>query len=364
MSCQLGTAAAEPDSPLAGPAGAQTDSSPTAVPVGVTTLHLVDPNRADARAPQTRRELAVTIHYPAADAASYPLADGSRPWLPVAGHPSRSYLGAPVDTSSGRLPVVLYQPGAGAAAYEGTTMVESLAARGYVVVSMDDTHDALFGTDFPDGHYVPVDPNAELSADTLAISSAARAGDISFVLDQLSALTRGVDPDVDHGVLPAGLDAAMDLNEVGMFGHNLGGAMALYADSRVRAGVDLDGALPPTALDPGLVADPNRPMLFVLGGGTNPALGHDTLQKMTGDRPGWTRELVLDSAVHQSFDDIKYNPDWYQVIEAGGWGALNPDRGHAVINAYVAAMFDHFLRGRHEPLLDAPSAEYPEITFG
>ena len=71
-----------------------------------------------------------------------------------------------------------------------------------------------------------------------------RAADAEFVLNELTAIDRGGNPDAEHAPLPAGLTGALDLSRIGMFGWSIGGAASAQAmrdDPRVKAGVDLDG---------------------------------------------------------------------------------------------------------------------------
>ncbi|WP_405394025.1 hypothetical protein [Streptomyces gougerotii] len=72
-----------------------------------------------------------------------------------------------------------------------------------------------------------------------------RVRDIRFVLDQLALVRRGPGPDARRG-LPKGLDKALDLERVGMYGHSGGGATAaetMRVDRRIDAGVNMDGTL-------------------------------------------------------------------------------------------------------------------------
>lgn len=227
-----------------------------------------------------RRELNVTIHYPTANADSYPLADTVVPWSPNTVLPSQSHLNAPVDGAAGALPVLLFQPGANLPVQTGTSMAENLAGHGYAVVSIDDTHGSFPGTAFPDGHIEPFEGSA---GEDFVTASAARVGDIHFVLDELSALTHGSDPDADGAALPAGLGTALDMSKIGMYGHSLGGIMTFYSDPRVRAGVSLDGWADPAQpgeLTPGLAADPERPLLFLLRPAADPATRRQILDRM------------------------------------------------------------------------------------
>ncbi|MEV0684925.1 hypothetical protein AB0I35_13770 [Nocardia sp. NPDC050378] len=326
--------------------------------IGVTTLHLVDAERHDPWEPSARRELVVTVHYPAARADSYPPADRILPGLA----PARARLGAPTDAATASLPVLLYSPAMSLPAGASSMLAEELADQGYVVVSVGDTHGAFPGTFFPDGHVELYDPRNATSpaADVMRISSEARAGDIEFVLDELTAMQR------DRGEqLPDGVAAAMDLDRVGMYGHSLGGTMTLYADERIRAGVDLDGYAEPADLDPDLTVAPDRPLLFLFGDWSDSGVRRNSVDLMSAGRTGWTRELLLTGAGHWTFSDLKGLPAHVANTPALSslLGAIDPQRAHTVVATYVSAMFDRFLRNRPTPILDAPDPGFPEVEF-
>ncbi|MEC3918312.1 alpha/beta hydrolase family protein [Nocardia sp. CDC160] len=348
----VGSVAAEPVSQSAG------------LRVGVTTLHLVDAGRPDPWQPSTPRELVVTIHYPAVHAEGYPVADRLLPGIPSTVLAARAHVDAP--TEAGALPVLLYSPAASFPAQAGATLAEDLADSGYAVVSISDTHGTAPATVFPDGHVELYDPRnvTEPLDDVLRIASAARAGDIGFVLDKLATMARGDTRDADGKQLPAGVGAALDLSKVGMYGHSLGGTMTVFADQRIQAGVDLDGYAPPSYLAPGLVAAPERPMLFLFGNTPDPDVRRTSVDSMLAGRTGWTRELALSGAGHWAFSDLVYLPRQLaeSPILSAYLGTIAPDRAHAIIRAYVTAMFDRFLRGRPAPLLDANPSEFPEVT--
>ncbi|MEC3953638.1 hypothetical protein VMT65_11395 [Nocardia sp. CDC153] len=200
--------------------------------------------------------------------------------------------------------------------------------------------------------------------EVLRIASAARAGDIGFVLDKLTTMARGDTRDADGKPLPAGVGAALDLTKVGMYGHSLGGTMTVFADKRIQAGVDLDGYAPPSYLAAGLAVVPERPMLFLFGDTPDAEVRRASVDSMLAGRTGWTRELAVAGAGHWAFSDLVYLPR--QLAESpvlsASLGTIAPDRAHAIVRAYVTAMFDRFLRGRPAPLLDAGPAEFPEVT--
>lgn len=101
---------------------------------------------------------------------------------------------APVSRSAGRLPVVLFSPGFGAPRSVGTTVIEDLASRGYVVVSVDHTHEAA-QVEFPGGRLARSTFPPQPTQDAMNKALEVRVADTRFVLDQLTRLDGGHNPD-------------------------------------------------------------------------------------------------------------------------------------------------------------------------
>ncbi|GCB51482.1 hypothetical protein [Streptomyces sp. NL15-2K] len=74
---------------------------------------------------------------------------------------------------------------------------------------------------------------------------------------------------------------------------------------------------------------------------------------------GWKRWLSVDDTEHLSFTDLA------PLAEQLGMPlqVLDGDRVDAITRAYVGAFVDTHLRGRDIPLLDGPSARFPEVRF-
>ncbi|MER6363990.1 lipase [Kitasatospora sp. NPDC001527] len=351
-------------------------------PVGTTTLHLVDPRRPDRWAPTPRpRELMAQLWYPAAacGAPAHRLA----PWTGAAerAHLESDYLGAapgsltwpathsredaPVDRTA-RHPVVLYSPGSRADRSFATLAAEDLASRGYVVAVLDHTFDAG-EVAFPDGR-LEVRNKPAVFAMTDEEIVAYRTADTRFVLDRLTDLAAGADPDAEHRPLPPGLGAALDLGAVGVAGHSMGGATAvqtLHDDPRVRAGASLDGPVFGTAATDGL----DRPLLLFGASDVRPA--RDAMWDALWPRlTSWRRQIVLEGSGHGSFADLEVLLS--AARPAIAWpadevdhllGVIDPARAVAAQRAYLAAFFDLQLRHRPTPLFTAPSPAHPEVRL-
>ncbi|WP_153036293.1 lipase [Amycolatopsis sp. YIM 10] len=350
-------------------------------PVGVTELHLVDHARQDPWVPGAVRELMVTVRYPALPSGK-PFAPYMPPGVATAAaeedggligvDPARfdyefathSRTGA---AAFGHQPVLLYSPGAKQSRALGTAQAEHLAGKGYVVVAIDHTHEAV-AVEFPGGrvaeHAMPP-RTIEVSKQMMAT----RAQDSSFVLDQLEVLARGGNPDAGQRRLPPGLGRALDLDRVGAFGHSAGGFTAgetMVADRRVDAGVNLDGSMAyhQGNRDFGRVANEglDRPFLL-MSAGDHSAASDLSWQEFLRHHRAWVRQLHLPAGEHFSYTDQQVLVQRLGVDATPFLGTVDPARSMASQRAYLTAFFDEHLKGRPQSLFDGPSPRHPDFEF-
>lgn len=286
---------------------------------------------------------------------------------------SHAHKSAP-SARSGPYPVVLYSPGSGSMRAFGTALVEELASREYVVVTVDHTYDAAV-VEFPGGRLVParepeIPKGADLSDlatwDSLTVQErAVRAADIRFVLDTLHKLQAGENPDAEDKPLPQHLAGTLDLSRIGVLGHSLGGstaAQAMLEDLRIRASCILDGAIPQPVRKAGL----DRPILLMRSEQPEEALAVDKAWKELHPR-GWHRDLRLSDSGHLSFTDLplfcaQLGATCPEQLRAST-GSIDSRQSVDAQRAYTTAFFDQHLKGRRQPLLDRPSPRYPQVTF-
>lgn len=320
----------------------------------------------------------VSVFYPAAEVERYPAAhyvstelvpaleQGLGVELP--GLLTNSHTGAPVR-AGGKYPVVLYSPGAGVTRLLGTGLAEGLASRGYVVVTVDHTYEAP-AVEFPGGRVVPAAPMPD-NAFTPEVRKnyvAARLLDIRLVLDALGRWAGGANPDAGQRELPVGLGQALDMDRVGMVGHSSGGYLAvesMHDDRRIDAAVDLDGQIGvDEAFGRSVTEGTDRPVLVMTSrqieevGDARPSL--DAFwQRSTG----WKRQLTMRDSAHYDFTDMPLLvPAVAQTAAARYVGPIAPERSTGLVNTYVAAMFDKFLRDRSDTVLDQPATD-PDIAI-
>lgn len=344
--------------------------------IGTVSLHLVDRSRPDPWVPaEQARELMVQIWYPARSVHGRPRAGWVSPGVAARINPlgsgfllpvTHGHTGAPA--APGRRLVVVFSPGFGGERTGSTALVEDLASHGFVVVTIDHTHDAQF-VEFPDGriatHAIPPPADPDDEAASLGRVLDVRVADTRFVLDKLTAISRGRNPDASGRALPRGLAQALDLSRVGMFGSSLGGAGAaetMLADRRIRAGLNLDGSFFGRVLTAGL----DRPFLMMSSDTEDPADTDETWDQMWSRLRGPRYWIQVENAGHLSFTDFQVllpqigtpAQDSEPLI-----GSIDGERSIAVQRTYVRAFFDKHLRHGDGRLLAGPSARYPEMRF-
>lgn len=369
----------------AGPAVASTAPLQLTLPaptgpdsLGTVSLHLVQADRPDPWVPGRTRELMISLTYPARHADRYPTApymeagaweafQQSISLSSVLVPQTAAHEGAPVDRHPGGLPVILYSPPSGGDRSFNTVLVQDLASRGYLVATVDHTYSDN-EVEFPDGRVarrvLPEQPTPQQSAADVA----ERNKDMRFVLDELTALDHGANPDAEHRTLPDGVWGGMNLNEVGMLGMSLGGATAaatMLDDPRIKAGINLDGTLYGPVVTTGL----NRPFLL-LSNATHNRNNDPSWASFWNASTGWKRDFQLLGSAHGTyFDGEVLFPQLAGALGltptqlANDIGTINPARAITVESTYVDAFFDQHLRHHPEHLLDGPSPRFPDMVF-
>ncbi|XVQ08573.1 alpha/beta hydrolase family protein [Spirillospora sp. CA-255316] len=381
--------------PAAGPARFTLPPPTGRQAVGTTELHLVDRRRTDPWVAGRTRELMISMWYPAdrrgGDARPAPylrpgvaaaidrqgalgiFKPGQVDWAGARTHAAEA---APADARGGARPVVLYSPGFGVPRALGTTLAEELVSRGYVVVTIDHTYETA-PVEFPGGRVEPqrLPPQGP---ERLKTALATRVQDTRFVLDRLTALRAGTNPDAEARSLPRGLGRTLDLSRIGMFGHSAGGIQAaetMRVDRRVDAGIDLDGTMQYAENDFVRVAEEGLPRPFMLmgaatGGSPQTHLTSPSWRSFWERSTGWKRDLNVPAGGHYTFTDLQAvlpaldeRLDIPAEARADFIGTVAPERIMTSQRAYIGAFFDRHLRDRPGRLLDRPSPRHPDVRF-
>ncbi|MGW0770059.1 alpha/beta hydrolase family protein [Streptomyces sp. NPDC002676] len=331
--------------------------------VGTRVLQWTDPRRPESFTadPHDRRTVVVQLWYPAqkspagtqgaqylgrteheARTVSDALAhEVGLPGFLVDGVPrahTHSVFNAPVASSGGRFPVVLFSPGSGGVRTQNTAWAEELASHGYVVAALDHPYDsaAVVLTDGRTIHTKTASTGDRDKDDKLAAGwTAVRAADLSFVLTQLDRLGRGE--------IAGPLTGRLDTSRVAVTGHSMGGAAALQAarqDHRFDAVIDLDG-YPHGPTSPSL-HQPTLALTQAITPGTDPHY-IPRLTKALKLSTATSYRLTIPGAAHLTFmDGPLYLPPVPSIV-----GSLGRTESPRVVAAATLAFLDTTLR--HKP---------------
>lgn len=293
--------------------------------------------------------------------------DGSKREVPVYFY----YPNIEGDVKDGAFPLVIFSHGAFGYYQSNTSTYMELASRGYVVVSLDHPYHSIYTKD-TDGKLITVNP--EFLQDTMYINEDGtpeeeifaltsewiklRTEDVNFVIDEIqNAKENGMDTneDVIRGIHMA------DVDNIGMFGHSLGGATSVTIGRQreeVKAVIDLDGTMLGEQ-----VAYENGSYVFQKEPYPVPILAVDTeyhhkaalengdlyVNNKVIENAIDGRETYFKGAGHMNFTDL---PLFSPVLAKNlGTGTIDEQRAIEQTNEIVGMFFDYYLKNEGEVVL-------------
>lgn len=253
-----------------------------------------------------------------------------------------------------RFPKLIFDIGLNNSRLSYSSTAQHIAALGYEVFVMDHPYETDIVV-FPNGDIIyggriPEPATPSINDPNLEFGLAARSADAKFLMD-----TFGIKKTV-------------------FIGHSYGGATALntmFLDSRIVAGVNLDGALIGDAVTEGV----SNPFLLFGATGHNSSAGNfdpswgDFIAAMDSKHPKvWKRELSVNGTVHQSYTDMALIGDVTGLranadLRAIFFGEPTGKRMAEILSKYLGAFLKFTLDGRSEEILAKPSSEFPEVEF-
>ncbi|KAH6637867.1 Alpha/Beta hydrolase protein [Boeremia exigua] len=261
------------------------------------------------------------------------------------------------STKRNSFPLVIFSGALGTSRLLYSGMLQSVAAAGYLVVSLDHSYDSDV-VEFPGGNIVQ---GVDISDDALDLALSARVADITYVYQQLQNQTFA------NAILPGYSRAcAPSLRKTAVIGHSFGGAAAaaaMLAIPSIRGGINLDGSLFEPVISSGL----KQP--FMLMGHENKTQETDHTWKATWPKlAGWKREFEVKHTAHYSFSDF---PLITEVLGLQGHlpeevgqllGTIEGARMMNLTVSYITAFLDRVLKGESGRLLDG-GKEFPEVVL-
>lgn len=172
-----------------------------------------------------------------------------------------SFIGIPIKDILVKAPLLTFSPSLGGNLSYYTYYAEYFAKKGYIVMGINHLYEseAIVADNkvYPANHSfqdslkslrIPEDITAEQYRESMGARQKILAYDIQFSLNQLLA--------------NKSIGSAIDSLRIGIFGHSVGGAGAVYCsilDKRIKAVINLDGTPPSVALNSGI----DIPYLFI-----------------------------------------------------------------------------------------------------
>lgn len=358
--------------------------------VGTFRFNIVDDNRHGILASESEaRRLTVRVWYPTGVTGAEPYAkfmentEMTRLFSSSMKMPKFMFkkLSKTVTNSAVRPPfaadlqyadVLIFSHGHGSFEGQNVLQMEHLASHGYAVFSICHTYEA-FATYFSDDDIVPKNARAteiftnELlnslkeynrktdtpeamrhmvtSCPTANQNIDIRVGDIIFTLDQLEKINRGE--------MKSPLEGKLKLDKIGVFGHSFGGAAAgdvTLSDDRFCCFINMDGA--PFGRLPNNIT--NKPFMI---------LNNEASLIVSGYHPDQSNfiSIKVKGTKHLDFTDL---PLALPAMKRSGLGlgAIDGIRQMKIVNDYILAFFDTFIRNRPNTLITNGDARYEEVT--
>lgn len=244
-----------------------------------------------------------------------------------------------VDITAKNCPIIVIAPAFGVVRDMYSFCVKHLVESGFAVITVGATHESIFSI-FPDGRFVQ-QSNEISEIDSLDIHSWNQL--LKLRIEDIRSVVRNVDEVLDSD---KDLRAIVDVNEMGIIGHSLGGAAAyelLKRDKRIKASILLDPSFHLITASkeegisvPLLVARQEKCSFEELEDEISPDLLPLLLsgsESLFNSRDLNSSFIKLNGAHHMTFSDIPvhYNENGIE------------DK-HSTINKYITAFFEEHLK--------------------
>lgn len=276
---------------------------------------------------------------------------------------------AAISTSKEEYPLIIFSHGAFGMRMSNASTCRELASHGYIVASIDHAYQAFY-TSFADGKVAIVNQDFLNEAIGVQVDDITgekafnithnwlnlRTGDIDLVINSLKAGNLGTSGEV--------LKGHMDLENIGLLGHSLGGAAsAEVARERedVKAAIVIDGTMigDITGLNSEnreIITEEkfNKPLMLMYG-----SLFLDEKAKETSYLPNIKAynntnssaySLCIKDSGHLNFTDLpRISPFLAKKL---GVGTIDSFQCIKIVNDYTLAFFDKHIKGEGNSLLE------------
>ncbi len=364
--------------------------------VGTTTYDWTDTSRQEEKCNgDVKRELMVQVWYPAENIENLKKAPYIKdapeiirglekfylikPFLlrRLKDVQTHSFINAQLSSKSDKYPVLIFSHGMTGFRNQNTFQAEELASHGYIVVAVDHPYYAA-ATVFSNGRVAESTISTDVDSHDFSLEFGDKNNetwvkDVQFVLDKLEEINSKGNDNPFSG--------RFDMEKVGMFGHSFGGATAaqlLLKDSRVKAGINMDGAffgsdIPETGIE--------KPFLLMLSEQNKMTTDLEKVEKklkmfgIKGERlkeylalyaecerrmkkamAGGAYSIVIKKTTHLSYSDAYLYTPLMAIIH-------KPKKIHKVINDFSLIFFNKYLMEDPTASLENAAHKYNNVEI-
>jgi pimeloyl-ACP methyl ester carboxylesterase len=256
---------------------------------------------------------------------------------------------APPAAEAAPFPVLIFSPGFGAFYSEYQSLFENIASHGYVVAAINHPYTSGI-TVFPDGRMVV--GTEDSSFEEHEARHRVIVDDIEFLAARLESL------------LQIKLGLALNMNEIGFFGHSFGGSAAVEACLELPQGIcaiNMDGTL----RGQNYIRPIDKPVFLMLSQNHLPE-DDPTLELAWRNMTRNGFMMHLDGAEHIAFMDLKLMlSQLVPPVFLGDldylFGSMDGQRAVQISRECIIAFFDVFLKGA--PVETITAIDYPETLL-
>lgn len=276
---------------------------------------------------------------------------------------------AAISTSKDKYPLIIFSHGAFGMRMSNASTCRELASHGYVVASIDHAYQAFY-TSFADGKVAIINQDFLNEAIGVQVDDITgekafkithnwlnlRTGDIDLVINSLKAGNLGISGEV--------LKGHMDLENIGLLGHSLGGAAsAEVARERedVKAAIVIDGTMigDITGLNSEnheIITEEkfNKPLMLMYGSLFLEEKAKEASYlpniKAYNNANSSAYSLCIKDSGHLNFTDLpRISPFLAKKL---GVGTIDSFQCIKIVNDYTLAFFDKHIKGEGNSLLE------------
>ena len=175
--------------------------------------------------------------------------------------------------------------------------------------------------------------------------------DIGFVIDELKEMNS------EFGFF----NGALDVNRIGLMGYSKGGAAAgqycLTADDRCKAGINLGGFMFSDIVEKNL----KKPFLIMTHIEPWAPNGFPIGQLFFERAESSAYMVAIRDALHGNFCDMTLAKKYFKL--EGIIGPIEGEKFLKIMEYYVRAFFDKYVKGVPGAVIEDVSATYPQVIF-